>query len=258
MRHNRSTLLAGIFASLASPALLFADEPAKHPIQFEVHQLALDANEGVASADVDGDGKRDVIAGRLWFHNPDWSARPLRTIADWNGYVESNGDYVMDVNRDGRPDVVAGSAAGAADARAGVAAPDTNSPDATSSTATASAHMCPLEAGRGDQDTTRLRRRTTHLRWRSIAIEPRGARRDPQCGCGAAHQAPRTRSLDATHRRRRRRGRRVHPLRDGRHVGPPAGLPREVAAPISSTSGRRTPPARPPRSRPPCSYRAGS
>ncbi len=78
-------------------------------VHFDVRMLALDANEGIAAADVDQDGKVDLVAGRNWYPNGIWKPRPLRSIADWNGYVESNGDYVFDVNADGFPDVVAGS-----------------------------------------------------------------------------------------------------------------------------------------------------
>ncbi|MEO1615671.1 MAG: VCBS repeat-containing protein [Planctomycetota bacterium] len=71
--------------------------------------LALDANEGIAAGDVDGDGQMDLVAGRQWFKGGSWAPRPLRNIEDWNGYVQSNGDYLFDVNRDGRLDVIAGS-----------------------------------------------------------------------------------------------------------------------------------------------------
>ena len=76
---------------------------------FEIKALALDANEGCAIADVNKDGKPDVIAGRNWYPAPGFIPRPLRTIEDWNGYIESNGDYIYDVNQDGWPDVIAGS-----------------------------------------------------------------------------------------------------------------------------------------------------
>lgn len=78
-------------------------------VAFDVRLLTLDANEGIAAADIDGDGQTDLVAGRNWFRNPDWAPRPLRIIEDWNGYVQSNGDYIFDVNGDGRPDVLAGS-----------------------------------------------------------------------------------------------------------------------------------------------------
>lgn len=78
-------------------------------VKFDVRGLAVDANEGIAAADVDQDGKMDLVAGRFWYQNGDWRARPLRSIEDWNGYVQSNGDYVFDVNGDDLPDVIAGS-----------------------------------------------------------------------------------------------------------------------------------------------------
>lgn len=77
-------------------------------VAFEIRLLCVDANEGMAAADIDGDGKMDLVAGRNWFRGGDWASRPLRAIDDWNGYVKSNGDYLWDVDQDGRMDVVAG------------------------------------------------------------------------------------------------------------------------------------------------------
>ena len=82
---------------------------AEESVQFSVRMLALDANEGIVAGDVDGDGVKDLVAGRQWFRGGDWVARPLRNIKDWNGYVESNGDFLFDVNEDGRLDVISGA-----------------------------------------------------------------------------------------------------------------------------------------------------
>lgn len=79
---------------------------AKHPVKFDVQLLTVDANEGCVVTDVDADGKLDVVAGRNWYHNPDWLARPVRLIDDWNGYVQSNGDEARDLNGDGLPDII--------------------------------------------------------------------------------------------------------------------------------------------------------
>ena len=76
---------------------------------FSAKLLMIDANEGIACGDLDGDGKKDLVAGRNWYRNGDWAPRPLRSIDDWNGYIQSNGDYLFDVNDDGRLDVIAGS-----------------------------------------------------------------------------------------------------------------------------------------------------
>jgi len=76
---------------------------------FVVKVLCVDANEGCDIGDFDKDGKLDVIAGRNWYRNGDWLPRPVRSFDDRSGYVQSNGDFVQDVNGDGWPDVVAGS-----------------------------------------------------------------------------------------------------------------------------------------------------
>ena len=78
-------------------------------VKFTLKQLTVDANEGCVVADVDRDGKPDVIAGRNWYAAPEFVPRPLRQIDDWNGYVQSNGDHAWDVNGDGWIDVIAGS-----------------------------------------------------------------------------------------------------------------------------------------------------
>ena len=62
-------------------------------IKWTVKQLALDANEGVAVADFNGDGLPDISAGRNWYPAPDYIGQPARSFDDWNGYVESNGDF---------------------------------------------------------------------------------------------------------------------------------------------------------------------
>ncbi|MEZ6133985.1 MAG: VCBS repeat-containing protein [Pirellulaceae bacterium] len=103
-RRTKASILVALVVFLAPVFSAKAQE-----VQFEIRGLAVDANEGIAVADVNGDKKPDLVAGRFWYANGDWKPRPLRQIDDWNGYVESNGDYIFDVNHDGLPDVVAGS-----------------------------------------------------------------------------------------------------------------------------------------------------
>jgi len=99
---NRLVIVVLVLWLSVTPAL------ADHPLPFTVKLLTVDANEGCDIADVDKDGKLDVIAGRNWYRNGAWVPRPVRNIEDWNGYVTSNGDFAYDVNEDGWVDVVAG------------------------------------------------------------------------------------------------------------------------------------------------------
>lgn len=94
---------------VTQPAAESVSESPPRGLRFDIKLLAIDANEGCDVADFNLDGIPDIVAGRNWYAGPDYTPRPVRSIADWNGYVESNGDFAYDVNQDGRPDVIAGT-----------------------------------------------------------------------------------------------------------------------------------------------------
>jgi len=69
-------------------------------------------SEGVAIADVNKDGKMDVLTGELWYEAPDWKPHRIRrgkddfTDGDKNIYSDSFACWAEDFNNDGWPDLL--------------------------------------------------------------------------------------------------------------------------------------------------------
>ena len=86
-------------------AAAWADPPT---VKFSKRCLMVDRNEGCAIADINQDGKLDIIAGTHWYPGPDFIPHPLRTIpsVQKEEYLATNGDHVWDVDGDGWPDVI--------------------------------------------------------------------------------------------------------------------------------------------------------
>ncbi|MEM6363598.1 MAG: VCBS repeat-containing protein [Planctomycetota bacterium] len=108
MNHwNQSSRVVVTFAFVAVVTTFQSQRLFSASPQFEIRLLTVDANEGIAAGDVDGDGTLDLVAGRNWYRGGEWVPRPVRNIEDWNGYVQSNGDYLWDIDGDGWLDVFA-------------------------------------------------------------------------------------------------------------------------------------------------------
>lgn len=75
-------------------------------IPFEKHTIDLGANEGCAIADVNGDGKADLISGENWYESPKWKKHHFRDLNYTGNYVDDFSDLPIDVNGDKRPDIV--------------------------------------------------------------------------------------------------------------------------------------------------------
>jgi hypothetical protein len=66
-------------------------------------------SEGVAAADLNHDGKVDVVAGDVWYAAPKWTMRAFRPVGKFvagKGYSNSFVNMTYDVNADGWDDII--------------------------------------------------------------------------------------------------------------------------------------------------------
>ena len=67
-------------------------------------------SEGVAIADVNKDGKIDVLNGEYWYEAPDWKKHEMQPFKDHgtglSGYSRSFACWADDFNGDGYPDLI--------------------------------------------------------------------------------------------------------------------------------------------------------
>ncbi|MFN0086873.1 MAG: FG-GAP repeat domain-containing protein [Blastocatellia bacterium] len=95
---------------LVSALLLTA--PGGAPREARFRKVVLDRefrSEGVAVADINRDGRPDVIAGFVWYEAPSWKMREIGPVKPYDAagnYSDSFVNYTADLNRDGWPDLI--------------------------------------------------------------------------------------------------------------------------------------------------------
>ena len=83
----------------------------KPPITFLSHRLGTDHAEGISMLDMDGDGFPDLLSGAYWYKNPgasggEWKQHQFRTVGIHKEFVSDCGEWIVDVDHDGLPDLV--------------------------------------------------------------------------------------------------------------------------------------------------------
>lgn len=107
----------GVFFALTLPALAFLGLSASAklsppPREVKFKKTVLDREfraEGVSVADVNHDGKLDVMTGNLWYEAPAWTPHeiaPAGTFDAAKGYSNCFVSYAVDINHDGWTDQV--------------------------------------------------------------------------------------------------------------------------------------------------------
>ena len=125
---NRSKhLLVSLCLAIAAAVAAHAQDPEhatelrmQHPgpgpdgkprTAFLTHRLGSDHAEGISLLDMDGDGFTDLLSGAYWYRNPgagggDWTRHQFRTVGIHNEFVSDCGEWTVDVDHDGLPDLV--------------------------------------------------------------------------------------------------------------------------------------------------------
>ena len=118
IEYKRPTHLACLvllmYCTMLLPLAMPAQEtgtakPAFDP-RFKKHIITSDfISEGVALADINKDGKTDIVAGAYWFEAPGWTKHEIFTPQHYDPSTQfSNSflDFTLDVNQDGWMDVI--------------------------------------------------------------------------------------------------------------------------------------------------------
>ncbi len=75
-------------------------------IPFEKVMIDPGAAESCAFADINGDGKLDIVSGEFWYEAPSWTPHRFRNVQFTNNYVDDFSVLPLDVDGDGNIDIV--------------------------------------------------------------------------------------------------------------------------------------------------------
>ena len=127
MNLKSKTIALLLILPLFATATLRAQDPAhatefrmQHPgngpdgkprIAFLAHRLGTDHAEGISLLDMNNNGFLDILSGAYWYENPGadggvWKQHQFRAVGIHNEFVSDCGEWIVDVDHDGLPDLV--------------------------------------------------------------------------------------------------------------------------------------------------------
>jgi FG-GAP-like repeat len=80
--------------------------PRSADLSFRSRMIDPGASEAAAVADVNRDGRLDIVSGEFWYEAPAWQPHRFRAIDFRSQYLDNFSDLPIDADGDGYPDIV--------------------------------------------------------------------------------------------------------------------------------------------------------
>ena len=91
---------------IAAAVFLLVSQGRPPDIAFRIHAIDPGASETAAVADINSDGRLDIVSGENWYEAPAWTKHSFRDLDFTNNYIDNFSDLPIDVDGDGYPDIV--------------------------------------------------------------------------------------------------------------------------------------------------------
>ncbi|MBZ0255266.1 VCBS repeat-containing protein [bacterium] len=100
-------MIRTVFAFVAATAAILTATAAEDALKWNVHTINADSKfEAAGVADVNGDGKKDILCGEFWYEAPKWEKHKFATLPEQHEYFDDFAHAMQDVDGDGDIDLV--------------------------------------------------------------------------------------------------------------------------------------------------------